>query len=99
MQENLDFQGFYPFPVRKHSSRLSLFIKNQSFHIKRSKCEMLAKALVSPPHSHNTWEVYNIDILPSLSVNTAIEVGLLLHLFVRCWYFNDYSSLGLSFHQ
>ena len=60
---------------------------------------MLAKALVSPPHSHYTWEVYDINSLPSLSVNTAIDVGLLLHLFVRCWYFNDYSSLGLSFYK
>ena len=99
MQEILDFRGFVPFPVRKHSSRLSLFIKNSIFSKKRSKCEMLVKAPVSPPHSHYVREVYDIDILPSLSVNKAIDVCLLLHLFVRCWYFNDYSSLGLSFYK
>ena len=99
MQEILDFRGFFPFPVQKHSLRLSLFIKNSIFSNKRSKCEMLVKAPVSPPHSHYTWEVYDIVILPSLSVNTAIDVGLLLHLFVRCWYFNDYSSLRLSFYK
>ena len=60
---------------------------------------MLATALVSPPYSHYTWEVYDIDSLPRLSVNTAIDVGLLLHLFVRCCNFNEYSSVVLSFYR
>ena len=41
----------------------------------------------------------SMDSLPSLSVHTAIKVRLLLYSFVRCWYFNDYSSLGLSFYK
>jgi hypothetical protein len=37
-------------------------------------------SLPSPPHSHWTWEVYHIDRLPSLNVNTAniFNIGISL---------------------